>query len=164
MYQAVLHNLGEINTIQKSSHAHYTDTWRFRRFKSGNNFQIEKVLIKSASQHNKLFSLRTSTWDHFTKNRNWITWQMPIHEIFARFLMNKKGSAKLVAKNFRTKEAFLFTFSISVSVDSIPSFGKQLFSLVINSQLTPSCNTLIGLMKFSYNLSRMAIKVHHLTR
>ena len=44
---------------------------------------------------------------------------MLIHEIFARFLMNKKYSAKLVAKNVRAKEAFLFTFSISVSVDSI---------------------------------------------
>ena len=85
---------------------------------------------------------------------------MPIHEIFARFLMNKKYSPKLVAKNVRAKEAFLFTLSLSVSVDSVPSFGKQLFSLVINSQLTlASCNTLIGLMKFSYNLIRMAIKV-----
>ena len=89
---------------------------------------------------------------------------MPIHEIFGRILMNKKSSTKLVAKNVRTKEAFLFTFRVSVSVDSVPSFGKQLFSLVINSQLTPSCNTLIGLMKFRYNLSRMAIKAHHLTR
>lgn len=90
---------------------------------------------------------------------------MPIHEIFARFLMNKKSSAKLVAKNVRAmKLFFLITFSVFVSVDSVPSFRKQLFSLVINSQLTPSCNTLTGLMKLSYNLSRMAIKVHHLTR
>ena len=85
---------------------------------------------------------------------------MPIHEIFARFLM-KKALQNLLLRPLGRKKLFFCTFSVSVSVDSVPSFGKQFFSLTINSQLTPSCNTLVGLMKFSYNLSRMAIKVHH---